>query len=53
MAEPRKTLTIYIPDRDKYEGLQERLRSLAEAQDRSVNYLAVQAILEYLQREEE
>jgi len=31
----------------------ERLVALGEKRDRSVNYLVVQAIIEYLEREEE
>ena len=48
----RSTLTIFIPQRERDKQLLERLQKLAEKRDRSVNYLAVQAIVEYLEREE-
>ena len=45
-------LSIYIPLRFVGQKPIERLKRLAERRDRSVNYLVVQAILEYLEREE-
>ncbi|MFB6285770.1 MAG: CopG family ribbon-helix-helix protein [Candidatus Bipolaricaulia bacterium] len=48
----RATLTIYVPQSKQQANLLSRLRKLAKAQDRSVNYLAVQAILDYLEQEE-
>ena len=51
MAE-RATVTIYLPQKHQEANVLERLQKLAEKRDRSVNYLAVQAILEYLEREE-
>ncbi len=48
----RATLTIYVPQSKQQANLLSRLQKLAKAQDRSVNYLAVQAILDYLEREE-
>ncbi|MFB6271977.1 MAG: hypothetical protein ABEL51_03680 [Salinibacter sp.] len=48
----RATITIYLPQKHQDANVLERLRKLAEKRDRSVNYLAVQAILEYLAREE-
>lgn len=45
-------LSIYIPqDKQKKEPI-ERLTKLAKQRDRSVNYLVVQAILDYVEREE-
>jgi len=53
---PRKQITdklsIYIPDSKKELDLVERLIALGEKRDRSVNYLVVQAIAEFLEREE-
>jgi len=45
-------LSIYIPQTKQEEKLVERLIKLSDKKDRSVNYLAVEAILEYLNREE-
>ena len=52
----RKTLdkiSIYIPqDKAAKYNVMARLRKLAEKKDRSINYLVVQAIIQYLDREE-
>ena len=48
----RATITIYLPQKHQNQNVLERLRKMAGKRDRSVNYLAVQAILEYLEREE-
>lgn len=45
-------LSIYIPQPKAAEKPVERLMRLAEKRDRSINYLVVEAILEYLKREE-
>ena len=45
-------LSIYIPDKKMAEKPVERLITLGEKRDRSVNYLVVEAILQYLEREE-
>ncbi|MFB6274091.1 MAG: CopG family ribbon-helix-helix protein, partial [Salinibacter sp.] len=52
MAE-RTTITIYVPQKHQDADVLGRLKKLAKAKARSVNYLAVQAILEYLEREEQ
>ena len=52
---PRKVLdklSIYIPQKYQAARVMQRLMALGEKRDRSVNYLVVEAILEYLQREE-
>lgn len=46
-------LSIYIPQKKMKERLVERLTALSEKRDRSVNYLVVEAILQYLDREKE
>ena len=46
------TISIYIPQKKREERLVERLIELADKRDRSINYLVVEAILEYLRREE-
>jgi len=51
MAE-RATITIYLPQKHQESKVLERLKKLAKEHDRSVNYLAVQAILEYLENQE-
>lgn len=48
----RDKLSIYIPQEKRKEKPVERLIQLAKRKDRSVNYLVVQAILEFVEREE-
>jgi len=51
-AKTRMTnISIYIPHTKQKAKPIERLIRLAEKQDRSVNYLVVEAIMEYLKRE--
>ena len=45
-------LSIYIPQRKMEERPVERLIKLGEKRDRSINYLVVDAIIQYLTREE-
>ena len=45
-------ISIYVPKGKLEHHPVERLIALAEAKDRSVNYLVVEAILDYLAREE-
>jgi predicted transcriptional regulator len=45
-------LSIYIPLSKMSQKPVERLIGLSEKKDRSVNHLVVEAILEYLEREE-
>jgi predicted transcriptional regulator len=45
-------LSIYIPQKKMEERPVERLIQLGEKRDRSINYLVVDAIIQYLQREE-
>ena len=46
-------LTVYIPQDKQQLRLGKRLVKLAKKKDRSINYLVVEAIVEYLEREEE
>ena len=46
------TLSIYIPKGKLDKKPIERLERLAQKVDRSINYLVVEAILQYLDREE-
>jgi hypothetical protein len=45
-------LSIYVPRKKMAERPVERLIALGKKHDRSVNYLVVEAILEFLKREE-
>jgi len=45
-------LSIYVPQRKMAEKPVERLIRLGQKRDRSVNYLVVEAIVQYLDREE-
>ena len=45
-------LSIYIPQKRLDERPVERLIELGEKRDRSVNYLVVEAIIQYLDQEE-
>jgi len=45
-------LSIYIPQKKMDEKPVERLSKLGDKVDRSINYLVVEAILQYLDREE-
>jgi len=45
-------LSIYIPQRKQEEKPVERLIKLGEKYDRSINYMVVDAIIQYLDREE-
>lgn len=52
MPEQLDRLSIYVP-KDKLEQRPlERLGRLARKRDRSINYMVVQAIIEYVKREE-
>jgi predicted transcriptional regulator len=44
-------LTVYIPKELRKEDPIEKLRRLAKARRRSLNFLAVEALLSYLERE--
>jgi len=45
-------LSIYIPQKKMLDKPVERLIRLGNKRERSINYLAVEAIMEYLKREE-
>jgi predicted transcriptional regulator len=45
-------ISIYVPKNKLDQKPVERLMKLAETKDRSINYLVVEAIVEYLAREE-
>jgi len=45
-------ILIYIPQKKMAEKLVQHLIKLGDKRDRSVNYLVVEAVLQYLKREE-
>jgi predicted transcriptional regulator len=45
-------LSIYVPLSKRASRPIERLQKIAKKQDRSINYLVIQALSEYLEREE-
>ena len=49
---PLDKLSVYIPQDKQQANLGERLLRLAKKKDRSINYLVVEAIMQYLDREE-
>ena len=49
---PMDKLSIYVPKKHMEQNPLARLQKLAQKYDRSVNYLVVQAMLEYVEREE-
>lgn len=50
---PVDKLSIYIPRSKQQLKPIERLQKIAEKRDRSLNYMVVQALLEYVEREEQ
>jgi len=45
-------ISVYIPDKARQLKVVERLHALGKKRDRSLNYLVVDAIIQYLDREE-
>ena len=45
------TISLYIPQKAQALDVVRRLQKLGEKRDRSLNYLIVEAILQYLERE--
>jgi len=45
-------ISIYVPKSRQDDKPLERLQRIADAQDRSLNYMIVQAVLDYVNREE-
>ena len=43
-----QTISLYVPEKAQKQRVIERLTKLGEKRDRSVNYLVVEAILQYL-----
>jgi predicted transcriptional regulator len=47
-----QTISLYVPEKAQQQQVTQRLKKLGEKRDRSINYLVVEAILQYLDREE-
>lgn len=45
-------ISIYVPQSKRSQKPLERINKVAKKQDRSLNYVVIQAILEYVEREE-
>lgn len=45
-------ISVYIPEKKADKNVMERLRKLGTKKDRSINYMVVEAIVQYLDREE-
>jgi hypothetical protein len=52
LNEKTEKLSIYVPEKKADLHPVQRLIALGKKRDRSVNYLVVEAILQYLEREE-
>lgn len=52
IKKPTDKLSIYIPQSKMDQSPVERLMKLGDKRDRSVNYLVVEAIMQYVEREE-
>lgn len=48
----RQAISLYFPIDDQARGILKRLQMLAQKKDRSVNYLVVEAIVQYLDQHE-
>ena len=46
-----QTISLYVPEKAQQAKIIDRLTKLGAKRDRSVNYLVVEAILQYLDRE--
>jgi len=47
----KSTISLYLPQKAQALDVLERLQRLGEKRDRSLNYLIVEAILQYLDQE--
>jgi len=52
MKEASEKLSVYVPLSRQDENIVERLIKLGAKKDRSVNYLVVEALVQYLKSEE-
>ncbi len=52
MVENFTRISIYVPQKNQEENPLKRLHKIAESRDRTLNYMVIQAILDYVEREE-
>jgi len=52
MVENFTRISIYVPQKEQKDNPLKRLHDIAKRQDRTLNYMVIQAILEYVEREE-
>lgn len=52
MVENFTRISIYVPQKEQKDNPLKRLHDIAKKQDRTLNYMVIQAILEYVDREE-
>jgi predicted transcriptional regulator len=45
-------ISVYVPEKAQKQNVVARLQALGKKRDRSLNYLVVEAIIQYLDREE-
>jgi predicted transcriptional regulator len=45
-------ISIYVPQKAQKDNPLKRLHAIAQKQDRTLNYMVIQAILDYVNREE-
>ncbi len=52
MVENFTRISIYVPQRAQKDNPLKRLHAIAKKRDRTLNYMVIQAILDYVNREE-
>jgi predicted transcriptional regulator len=52
MVENFTRISIYVPQKVQQENPLKRLYAIAQKRDRTLNYMVIQAILDYVEREE-
>ena len=52
MVENFTRISIYVPQKTQKENPIKRLHAIAKKRDRTLNYMVIQAILDYVNREE-
>jgi len=52
MVENFTRISIYVPQRAQKDNPLKRLHTIAKKRDRTLNYMVIQAILDYVGREE-
>ena len=52
MVENFTRISIYVPQKNQKDNPLKRLHAIAKKQDRTLNYMVIQAILDFVNREE-